>query len=328
MNNRVHYFINNGIFESEDYTFIIICNDQNIDFDCPSYVKILKRDNIGYDFGGWSDGLLNDDLYKHYDKFIFINSSCIGPFTPTYYNGNWCDIFTNRINNDIKLFGTMINTMDNVITKSHIQSWIFCTDRKGLDVLISNHIFSRNYELNFIDTINNREIRMSRVIINNGWNIASLMLYYNNIDFRFKDKQPLDYNVNFLGNVVDNNLYFGCNLHPYEVIFVKANRGVNVKWLDVYLKKSTLNNTITKAIYGYSTNKYIDVTNIVNSFVGKTFKISNEYFGDPFPGSLKNLIILDNDDNIIVNWEHNYYNPYYISNSQIKIQYKKILMSA
>lgn len=336
--NRVKYFIENGIFESENHTFLIIINNNKIPeiMNLPEYVKVLQRDNVGFDFGGWSDGLLNDDLYKDYDKFIFINSSCMGPFTPSYYSGNWCDIFTNNITDDIKLFGTSINNCNyntniievstNPMKQSHIQSWVFCLDKIALDLLIEKGIFSRQYEKTHIDAINNREVPMSREIIKNGWNIGSLMVHYNNVDFRFKDKQPSDYKIEFFNDVVYDNHYFNSNLHPYEVIFVKDNRNINKKWLDVYFKKDILDQKVIKAIYGIE-NKYVDVTSSVNSFVGTPFKISNDFFGDPAPGSIKHLIILDHDNNILINMENNFYRKNYVLNSDTKMKYIDVVLT-
>jgi len=59
---------------------MVISNDKTIPFKVPTYVKTMHRDNIGYDFGGWSDALLTDNLYEGYDNFIFVNSSVLGPF--------------------------------------------------------------------------------------------------------------------------------------------------------------------------------------------------------------------------------------------------------
>jgi len=332
-NNRVQYFIENGIFKSENYTFLVIINGDNKQIiNLPEYVKILKRDNIGFDFGGWSDGLLNDDLYKNYDNFIFVNSSCIGPFTPSYYSGNWCDIFINNITDDIKLFGTSINNNSNIeeetnpVDKSHVQSWVFCLDKSALKLLIDKGIFSKKYEVTHVDAINNREIPMSREIIKNGWNIGSLMVHYNNVDFRFKNKQPSEYNITFLNDVAYDNKYFNSNLHPYEIVFVKGNRNINKKWLDVYFKKDILEQRIIKAIYG-TDKKYIDVTDTVNSFVGTTFKISNDFFGDPAPGIIKKLILLDYDNNILFNIENNFYRKNYVLNSDIKMKYIDIVLT-
>jgi lipopolysaccharide biosynthesis protein len=45
---------------------------------------ILCRDNLGYDFGAWKDGMdhLGADKLANYDELLLVNSSCIGPFIP------------------------------------------------------------------------------------------------------------------------------------------------------------------------------------------------------------------------------------------------------
>ena len=101
-NDRVKQFINNAIFYDENIDFIIISNDNTHIFDVPSYVKTFVRDNIGYDFGGWSDALLTDNLYSNYGNFIFVNSSVVGPFMPTYTKVKWTDIYLNGLQNNIK----------------------------------------------------------------------------------------------------------------------------------------------------------------------------------------------------------------------------------
>ena len=98
-NDRVKQFIDNNIFLSDrNVDFIIISNDKNNVFNIHENVKNVKtlcRDNIGYDFGGWSDALLTDNLYMNYEKFIIVNSSVIGPFLPPEFKGKWTDIFLN-----------------------------------------------------------------------------------------------------------------------------------------------------------------------------------------------------------------------------------------
>ena len=73
LNERVTRFISNNIFYDEAVDFVVICNNKNIQFSVPDYVQKVVRDNIGYDFGGWSEALLTNDLYKKYDNFIFSN---------------------------------------------------------------------------------------------------------------------------------------------------------------------------------------------------------------------------------------------------------------
>jgi hypothetical protein len=71
-----------------------------------------------------------------------------------------------------------------------------------------------------------KEILMSRKIIENGWNIGSLLNHYKNVDFTFSTKNPKDYRIQFLDDVI-NNKYYGLLWNKYNLVFVKGNRNVN-----------------------------------------------------------------------------------------------------
>ena len=47
----MEHFIKNAIFYDKNVDFIMISNNKDKEIDVPDYVKILYRDNIGYDFG-------------------------------------------------------------------------------------------------------------------------------------------------------------------------------------------------------------------------------------------------------------------------------------
>jgi len=227
-NHRVKHFIENCIFEDENVDFIIISNNKNNSFEHPSYVKTLFRDNVGFDFGGWSDALLTNDLYKNYDNFIFVNSSVLGPFLPSYYKGKWTDVYLNGLQDNIKLFGSTINTCANIdrapFHRSHVQSYIFSMDKSALIYLINCEIFSvTNYAKTFDEAVWNKEVLMSRKILDNNWNIGSLLPLYKGVDFTFKHKNPSDYNISFLDDVMfEHNKDKLWNI--YDVVFIKGNR--------------------------------------------------------------------------------------------------------
>jgi len=226
INNRVLYFFNKCIFKDDNIDFIVICNGYNENLDLPSYVKVIRRVNSGFDFGGWSEGLLRDNLYKKYDYFIFVNSSAFGPFIPDYYKDKWTSIFINGLKEDdeIKLYGITINTQRDPLFRSHIQSYVFSMDKLTLTYLIKNEIFSlTNQTANIHETIENKEILMSRLIIDNGWNIGSLFNYYKGVDFRFKEKQPHEYNMKFLDDCMDIK-YKNALWNEYQLVFIKGNR--------------------------------------------------------------------------------------------------------
>ena len=223
-NDRVKHFIENCIFYDKDVDFMVISNDKTIPFKVPTYVKTMHRDNIGYDFGGWSDALLTDNLYEGYDNFIFVNSSVMGPFLPSYYKGKWTDIYINGLKDNVKLFGSTINTSGKPLTKSHVQSYIFSMDKTTLQYLMKCEIFSvTNYVKTFKEAIWNKEVLMSTYVLKNNWNIGSLLPQYENIDFTFNRKKPEECNIQFLDDIMFiqflNKLWT-----VYHVVFIKGNR--------------------------------------------------------------------------------------------------------
>lgn len=64
---------------------------------------------------------------------------------------------------------------------------------------------------------------MSRKVIENNWNIGSLLTYYKDVDFTFKYKKPSEYNIGFLNDIMypqfKNKLW---TIH--ELVFIKGNR--------------------------------------------------------------------------------------------------------
>lgn len=226
-NNRVQQFIDDCVFYDENVDFIIISNNPN-KIEVPNYVKTLYRENIGYDFGGWSDALLKDNLYKNYDNFIFVNSSVIGPFLPSYYKDKWTDIYINGLKNNVKLFGSTINTCCNPLDKAHVQSYIFSMNKSTLEYLIHCEIFSTtNYAKTFKDAIWQKEVLMSRKVIENNWNIGSLLPYYKDVDFTFNSKKPSEYNMKFLDDILSQQ-FKGTLWNNYDLVFIKGNRMNNV----------------------------------------------------------------------------------------------------
>ena len=223
INECVIYFIKHGIFESENYKFVIICNNENILINAPNYVTIYYRENKGHDFGAWSYGLSKIDI-SIYDYFMFVNSSVIGPIVPDYYTGNWIDIFTSKITYHTKLYGSTINcagfwTHKDPNLYAHIQSYAFCTDKIGIDILMSTKLLDiHNLSINYEDTIKNKEIKMSRDIVNAGYNIGCLLKQYDTIDFT--NIKGNDFNI-CLENSLGINCYKNTSCHPYEIIFIK-----------------------------------------------------------------------------------------------------------
>jgi lipopolysaccharide biosynthesis protein len=190
----------------------------------PKYVKLIKRDNVGFDFGAWTDGLFKDDLYKNYDNFIFVNSSVIGPFYPHYYPGNWTDIYIGGLKNNVKLFGSTINCIHITHFIPHVQSYIFAVDRECLEYLIQQNIFTSSYESNFTVLIQEKELKMSELVLSKGWNIGCLHKHYKDIDFANNQRCVYKYNITLYNDIMYQDYL---NKHLWELselVFVKGNR--------------------------------------------------------------------------------------------------------
>ena len=224
VNDRVTSFIRNAIFYDDNIDFVVISNDKKNVFEVPRYVKTFYRDNIGYDFGGWSEVLLENNLYENYDTFIFCNSSIIGPFMQNSTE-KWTDIYLNELKT-VQLTGSTINTLSEPMTKAHVQSYIFAMDKITLEYLIKCEIFSNtNIAKTFEEAIWNKEVLMSRKVIENGWNIGSLLKQYKGVDFTFRNKQPHEYyGVEFLGDIM-YAYYEGKLWARSQLVFIKGNRG-------------------------------------------------------------------------------------------------------
>jgi hypothetical protein len=228
-NSRVEHFINHALFQKDNVDFMIICNDPSIKFKAPSYIRVLYRSNIGYDFGGWSDALLTNDLYKEYDSFIFCNSSIIGPFLPSEYQGTWVDIYLAGLSDTVRVFGSSINTIECPKDRSHVQTYMFAVRRDTLDYLIESEIFTMNHYAKTVQEAIDIEILLSRKVIEKGWNIGSLVPYYKGIDFTFRNKSPQEYGIRFHNDLL-YSYHYNILWNEYDLVFIKGNRGIPVSY--------------------------------------------------------------------------------------------------
>ena len=96
-------------------------------------------------------------------------------------------------------------------------------NKETLVFLIHREIFSlNNLARNASDLFVNKELRMSRLIIENNWNIGSLMTYYTGVDFRFLASKPSSYKP-FLGDpMVSSNFSDKLFNNFYELVFIKG----------------------------------------------------------------------------------------------------------
>ena len=234
--NNIYYFIISGHEIEKGLEEELERKQAEINDNFPNTFNIVKRDNIGFDFGAYSDIIFQVD-YKFYDYIFCINDSVRGPFFPHWSTEqNWINIFSSLFDKDIKLVGPTLNYYSG---NPHINSEFFVLDKIGLDICIKKNIFSKNYITNFAQVCDICEIGLSKTILNAGYNIRCLCEAYKGVDFRkyrgnnYK-KTTLMANYQYGGDPLFTNSYYGRNINIYEVIFIKANRNIDNYLINIY----------------------------------------------------------------------------------------------
>jgi len=162
----------------------------------------------------------------------------MGPYLPDNFKGHWTDLYINELNNNnIKLFGSTINTCMDPLKMSHVQSYIFTMDNNTLVFLIECQIFSiTNYAKTFNDAIYQKEVLMSRKVIDNNWNIGSFLEIYKGCDFTFHKKNYIkkQFTIHKTNNKTNNKIkYMDDIMYPQyrnklwtdkQLVFIKGNR--------------------------------------------------------------------------------------------------------
>lgn len=234
---NLKFFIDHGIVNNEATEYIFIINDYHCSVDFPNYpnVTILRKPN-SYDLPSYINALKAVNL-KHYQHFIFINSSCIGPFIPMYEKRHWYEIFTQELSDKVKLVAPIIeipkdnygrealNGLKNIEQNDSdipfLHTYMFATDTVGIQVLIDYKALTENVDNQNL-LIHKYERLISSSLLNEGYGIKSLMLKYKHVDFSNKinwDSKKWSLSKKTCPEIPKN--YDGIDVNPLEIIFVK-----------------------------------------------------------------------------------------------------------
>jgi hypothetical protein len=309
INENFLFFCRNGYIDNAKYDFVFIFNNPSLKLEFSiekPNVKIMTRENIGLDFGGWTDVLLSKDpdnegryLYEKYDYFILLNSTVRGPFLPIWYDqlqyGYWPELFTSKLNDDVKLVGAAVAFY---MMKPFISSAFLVMDQLGLKVARDSRIIDpQTIDIKKCEVVMRKEIGLSDAIIQAGYNIYSMLQCYRSSSL--KDYLLPQTSLCHL----NPNAYYGIDVNPYEVIFIKQNRKIEPLVMDRYTDWSTRKgDPISRITYGISESESIDVTQRVMEHIVKRkyiLKMGTDMrtlIGrDPYPKKLKKLFIYMHD---------------------------------
>jgi len=244
-------FIVNGYINNDKYQYVFIINGRTCSIDLEKFmsnVTVIKRDNVGHDFGGWTEALKSLDLatvMTDSDRVIFINSTVTGPYIKDQAKGRpgWPTILTNMITDDVKLAGISINChacpsyVKGILPDfkavqyplyPHVQSMVLVTDKVGLAIAYKYDIFGDTiYPKSTL--VYHREVKFSLAILEEGYNINCLLSKYKGLDYRKAENHKINIHNGCSGDPWFPGAYFGENIDRYESVFFKNNRGVPMK---------------------------------------------------------------------------------------------------
>ena len=222
---NLYFFVKKELSYNPNIDYIIVINgyeyNPNIIFPILDNLTILKRENIGYDFGGHNYALeYITKNSKYYDYYFFMNSGVIGPIIPHYFTeAHWSNIFIKKINEKVKLVGTTIVCLpqdDDGEYGPKVEGFFFMTDNIGLELLKTQQNIFCNHSDKY-SAIVNGEYGLSKCILNHGYSIDCMLPKYQNVDWRNTN----NYNLNNNLHPSRINSFYGYSINPYDVIFHK-----------------------------------------------------------------------------------------------------------
>ena len=241
---NLSFFVKKEVKYRKDIDYIVVINGHkyadSIVFPKISNLKVLKRNNIGVDFGGYNSALKYiENKNETYDYYFFMNSGVIGPIIPHYYKQHWSNIFIKKINNLVKLVGTTIVCLphnDDGGYGPKVEGFFFMVDSVGLSILKKEKTIFYNHPDKYSAVVKG-EYGLSKCILENGYSIDCMLPKYQNIDWR----NPKNYDLNNNIHPSRTNSYFGTSINPFDVIFHKwywsyNNDKVNFNIIDEYVK--------------------------------------------------------------------------------------------
>lgn len=225
-NYNLNFFVKTELKYRENIDYIIVINgfnyDKNIVFPKIDNLTIIRRENIGFDFGGHYSALETISFNnKKYDYYFFMNSSVIGPIIPHYFTEHWTNIFIRKITSKVKLVGTTIVCLPPATDRvggegPHVEGFFFMTDKIGLDLLKKKKTIFCYHDTKY-SAIVNGEYGLSECIIDNGYSIDCMMRQYQGINWDDKTNWTMNGNL----HPSKTTCCFGHAVIPYEVIFHK-----------------------------------------------------------------------------------------------------------
>jgi hypothetical protein len=216
-NTNLEYFLKHALHSKPGVDFVFTING-NASVDIPDLpnVLVIERNNTCMDIGTHKEVLETHVDRRKYDKFILMNGSVRGPFMPPYGNQCWSDAFIGMVDDTYKLVGTTTscaNKTRRMNWKAHLPSMLLATDNVGLDLILPNlKCYTTKKE-----AIIEAELEMAWMVMAGGYKARSIQASFTDDYWRSACSRPGQGEL-----PLERNGYYGGNIQPYEVIFIKT----------------------------------------------------------------------------------------------------------
>jgi hypothetical protein len=198
--------------------YIIAVNGRHCSVEIPDGVKVLKRDNKGFDFGAYTDGL--NSVTGKYDYYMFLNAGQRGPFLPVYWPKklHWALAFIELFKEHPKA-GIVGSSMivRHPFPSPVVETWAFMMSCKALEYVRGcSNVFSQHASK--WDAVVQGEDQLSVVLRKGGYEAYCMLYKYKRMNYEdYKDKMMCN------GWVVSRpKCYEGIDIGLLETIFYKT----------------------------------------------------------------------------------------------------------
>jgi len=193
-------------------------------------IRVLERENMGYDFGAHAAML--KELREPYDAYVFFNAGVTGPFTPSYMprEWHWTQAFTDKLRGSVGLVGTSIDCLKKGSWVGHgprIEGFAFAMSREALETVRAHGTSFRDHATKR-EAVGFGEYNLSQVVLSHGFQIDTLLKAYQGVDWNDQS----EWACNEYKHPSRKGSYFGISMHPLEVLFHKTHWAGQVPVLD------------------------------------------------------------------------------------------------
>lgn len=181
------------------------------------YDKFIQRENKGFDFAAWRDGMniFGWDKVTKYDELTVMNDTCFGPFY------NFKPIYNEMQSKKVDFWGMTTNiALKGLIADSdgksifapiHIQSYYITFNKKVIMSEVFKNFWTNveNYD-NVQDVITNYEIKLTEILSSHGFTYDS---YYNAVKHwkkKYVTRMDADVSSSSAGNMKKYNPGYTC----------------------------------------------------------------------------------------------------------------------